>query len=184
MTGRRDGERGLTLIEVIIVTTITALLGVLILPLLTQSAQNSKAVSERALDLLDEMRAEREFRTLVRAVTRRERDGQAELTLAGEASRLLMHPSLATIASCANAGAPIVALSIRSRALVCASEGRERALIAWGDNASGVFSYSEDGASWQSTWRNADAAPYVKFEVRQGARARIVWIERASSGAP
>ncbi|UPT61155.1 MAG: prepilin-type N-terminal cleavage/methylation domain-containing protein [Hyphomonadaceae bacterium JAD_PAG50586_4] len=84
MSGRRDGERGLTLIEVIIVTTITALLGVLILPLLTQGAQNSKAVSDHALDVLDEVRAEREFRTLVRAVTRRERDGQAELTLAGK----------------------------------------------------------------------------------------------------
>lgn len=183
MTQRRDGERGLTIIEAIVVTTITALLALLILPLLTRGAVNNTVIAERAVDTVDEMRAEREFRMLVRAVSRRERDGLAEAVIVGDATRIVFHPSLPTIAACADAGAPAVALSIGEHALNCMSDGREREILAWNRGAVGVFAYSADGVSWQESWRDAENAPFVRFELRQGTRARVIWIERASNGA-
>jgi hypothetical protein len=184
VTKQRDGERGLTIIEAIVVTTITALLALLILPVLTRGAANSSQIAERAVDTVDAMRAEREFRTLVRAVSRRERDGQPEPVIIGSATQIVLQSSLPAIASCADAGAPVVALSIDASGLQCVSGRREREILAWTDDAVGAFAYSADGVVWQATWRDANIAPLVRFELRQGARARVVWIERASNGAP
>lgn len=169
--------------EAIIVTTITALLALLILPLLTRGATNNTAIAERAVDTVDEMRAEREFRTLVRAVSRRERDGEPETVIVGDATRIVLHPSLPTIVACADAGAPAVALTIGDHALTCISDRREREILAWNGGAVAAFAYSADGVSWQEAWRDAENAPFVRFELRQGTRARVIWIERASNGA-
>ncbi|MEQ1819914.1 MAG: hypothetical protein ABL871_15035, partial [Terricaulis sp.] len=74
MNARRVGERGLSLIEAIVVVTITALLALLILPLLPRASSGSVQIAERGIDALDQMRAEREFRTLIRAVSPRKID--------------------------------------------------------------------------------------------------------------
>lgn len=179
MTRRRDGERGLSIIEAIVVATITALLALLILPLLPRASE-SLNVAERGVDALEQARAERDFRTLVRAVTQREIDGEAQTVVEGGASSATLQTSLSASAGCAAAGAPIVQLVIENGALSCVSNGRRRALLRWPSDHLAVFSYSADGVSWFTQWNGAQAAPYVRFELREGRRVRIAWIERVS----
>lgn len=180
MNSRHDGERGLSIIEAIVVVTITALLALLILPLLPRASSGSLGVAERGIDALEQARAEHEFRTLVRAVSRREIDGEAQAVIEGEPSSVVLLPSLAASASCARTGAPVVRLAVENNALSCLSDGRRQELLRWSSDSAGAFAYSADGASWFTTWRGAEAAPYVRFELRQGRRPRIGWVERVS----
>jgi len=180
VTARRGGERGLSVIEAIVITTITALLALLILPMLPRATSGSISVAERGIDALDAMRAEREFRTLVRAVVQKDVEGQAQIVLSGDASQVTMRASLPALTACARAGAPAVRLAVRGDALFCESEDRRSALLHWPRESAGALSYSADGRSWVSGWSNAEAAPYVRFELRQGRRVRASWIERVS----
>jgi hypothetical protein len=176
---RRDGERGLSIIEAIVIATITALLALMILPLLPRASE-SLNVAEQGVDEREEARAERDFRALVRAVSQREIGGEAQTVIEGGPSSVLLQPSLAAAAACAPAGAPVVQLNVENGALSCLSNGRRRALLRWPNDNVGALSYSVDGVSWLSQWSGAQAAPYVRFELRQGRRVRIAWIERVS----
>lgn len=183
MTERRDSERGLSIIEAIVVATITALLALLIMPLLPRASGASFAVAERGVDTLDQMRAEREFRTLVRAVAIGEVDAERQSVIVGAAGNLLLHPSLQAPASCARAGTPSLQLIVETDALVCLSEGRRRVLLRWQRHSVGALSYSADGALWRANWSEARAAAYVRFELRRSGRVQLTWVERVT-GAP
>lgn len=180
MTVGRGGERGLSIIEAIVITTIAALLALLILPLLPRAAAGSVNVAERGIDALDAMRAEREFRTLVRSVVQRDVVGQPQIVLAGDAVHTTMRTNLPVLTACARAGAPVVQLAVRGNTLFCESDRRRSALLRWSDDSVGVLSYSTDGVSWVSGWSSAEAAPYVRFELRRRGRVRASWIERVS----
>lgn len=180
MSARRGGERGLSIIEAIVITTITALLALLILPMLPRAASGSLSVAERGIDALDAMRAEREFRTLVRSVVQRDVEGQAQIVLSGDASQVTMRANLPALTACARAGAPMVRLAVRDNALVCESGNQRRLLLRWPREHGGALSYSADGRSWLSGWSSAEAAPYVRFELRQRSRVRASWVERVS----
>ena len=179
---RRVGERGLSLIEAIVVVTITALLALLILPLLPRAASGSGSVAERGIDALDQMRAEREFRSLIRSVSPREIEGERQILIEGASGAVLLQPSLQTSMACARAGAPVVRLVVERNALVCNSDGHTRILLRWPSDRSGSLSYSADGATWRADWREA-APPYVRFELRRGAHIETNWAEHAM-GAP
>jgi hypothetical protein len=181
---RRGGERGLSIIEAIVIATITALLALLIMPLLPRASAGSFAVAERGVDTLDSMRAEREFRTLVRAVSMRAIDGEPQTVIEGAANRALLHATLPEQASCARAGSPLVQLAVERNALICTSEGRRRVLLRWRSKGVGALSYSADGASWVANWMEAEVPPYVRFEVRDGARVQSSWVERIIGEAP
>lgn len=183
MTRRRDGERGLSIIEAIVIATITAMLALMIMPLLPRAAAGSFAVAERGIDTLDQMRAEREFRTLVRAVSMRAIDGEPQTVIEGAANRAVLHANLSEQTSCARAGTPLVQLAVERNTLVCASEGRRRVLLSWQSNAAGALTYSADGVSWLSNWVEASVPPYVRFEVREGSRVQSSWVERITGEA-
>lgn len=184
MSRGRGGERGLSIIEAIVIVTITALLALLILPLLPRAASSSANVAERGIDALDAMRAEREFRALVRAVSQRQIDGEPQPVIEGEAAALVMQTGLAAPVACARAGAPAVRLAIQGTALVCDSDGRRRLVLRWQRGSVGALSYSADGVSWAERWSGADAAPYVRFQLRQRQRVRLNWVERVSGSPP
>jgi hypothetical protein len=69
---------------------------------------------------------------------------------------------------------------VENGALACVSDGRRRELLRWPGGSVGAFAYSSDGASWFTTWSGAEAAPYVRFELRQGGQLRLAWVERVS----
>lgn len=180
MTARRGGERGLSIIEAIVITTITALLALLILPMLPRAASGSVRVAERGVDALDAMRAEREFRALIRSVVQRDVEGQAQVVLSGDAAQVTMRANLPAVTACARAGAPVVRLAVRGNTLFCESERRRIALLSWPRESIGAIAYSADGHSWAAGWSSAEAAPYVRFELRQRGRVRVSWVERVS----
>lgn len=184
MSRGRGGERGLSIIEAIVITTITALLALLILPLLPRAAGSSTQVAQRGIDALDAMRAEREFRALVRAVSQRQVDGEPQQVMVGNGAALVMQAGLPAPVACARAGAPAVRLAIQGNALVCDSEGRRRPLLRWQRGDAGLLSYSADGVFWADGWSGASAAPYVRFELRQRQRVRLSWVERVSGNPP
>lgn len=180
MTAGRGGERGLSIMEAIVIATITALLALLILPLLPRASAGSLNVAERGVSSLEEMRAERDFRALVRAVSQREVEGLATPVVEGSAGGVVLLPSLSASTACARAGAPIVRLVVERTALACFSDGRRRVLLRWPADNVGALSYSADGAAWFTSWNGAEAAPYVRFELRRGERVRVAWVERVS----
>ncbi|MEQ1490087.1 MAG: hypothetical protein ABL932_06005 [Terricaulis sp.] len=183
MTARRVGERGLSLIEAIVVVTITALLALLILPILPRAASGSTNVAERGINALDQMRAEREFRALIRAVSPREIDGERQALIQGASASVQIQPTLPTQTGCARSGAPLVRLSVEPNALVCISDRRRIVLLRWPSDRTGALSYSANGAVWRADWTEA-AAPFVRFELRRGTRIETTWAEHAVGGAP
>lgn len=178
MTARRDGERGLSLMEAIVIATITALLALLVMPLLPRAATRNAGIAERGVDVLDALRAEREFRTLVRAVSLRAIDGEPQAVLEGGANALTIRPNLQAASACARAGSPVIRLAVESDALICLSDGRRRVMARWAQQDA-EFSYSRDGVAWFQTWSDPAVAPYVRLEVRRSERVTSVWVERA-----
>lgn len=183
MSARRGGERGLSIIEAIVIATITALLALLILPLLPRASAGSLSVAERGVDAQDEARAEQAFRHLVRSVSQRDIDGQLHPIIEGNESGLIMQVDLAEPVACAAPGAPSVRLMIERSGLVCASEGRNRRLLRWPAEGAGRLAYSADGVSWTTRWTRTEVAPYVRLEQRQRGRLRAVWVERVTGAA-
>lgn len=184
MTTRRGGERGFSLIEAIVVVTITGVLALLIMPLLPNAATRSLSTAERGVDVLDQMRGEREFRQIVRAVSPRTSADNPTPLLEGDAQSVLLRPNLQGSTSCARAGAPSVRLVVTRAALVCVSDGHRRTLVRWDDEYAGVLSYSADGAVWRMAWSESQTVPFVRFELRRQGRVEAAWIERAMGDPP
>jgi prepilin-type N-terminal cleavage/methylation domain-containing protein len=181
---RCGGERGFSLIEAIVVVTITGVLALLIIPLMPHGATRSLNVAERGVVVLDEMRGEREFRLLVRAVSPRLTGDEPAPLVEGNSNAALLFPNLPMSVSCARAGAPVVRLAVTRDSLVCASDGRTRPLLRWDADLSGALSYSGDGAVWRGNWNERDTAPFVRFELRRQGRVETAWVERAMGDLP
>ena len=67
----RVRERGLSLIEALVIVTITALLALLLLPMVSRAAGRNFALAENAVDAAAAGNAETEFRALMRAAAGR-----------------------------------------------------------------------------------------------------------------
>jgi hypothetical protein len=184
MMHQREHERGLSMLEAIIITTITALLALLIIPLLPRSATSALAAAQQAVGGIETLTAERDFRGLIRAAPTRRIDGRIETGLHGDQSSLTLRAVLAAPVSCARVGAPVVRLRIEGDALLCESDGQARVIARWRSNAVAALSYSTDGVTWRGETATSSPSPYVRFEVFQGGRSSVTWIERALGTAP
>ena len=179
MISRRRDERGFSIIEAIVISTLTALLALLLLQLLPRSGAGALDIAERSLAVADSMRAEREFRALVRAASPRDPRGIDEAAVEGEAASVLLRPNLNMAVACAHAGAPVVRLVLVRGALLCVNNQQRRPLLTWRDDAVAAFAYSRDGVSWRSQADAGGAASYVRFELRQSGRVVTSWVERS-----
>jgi hypothetical protein len=189
----RAGERGLSLIEALVVVTVTAMLALLLLPMVSTAAGRNFARADRALDAVESARAETAFRGLLRAVAQ---DQRTPFAGAADTVSLLASPGAAI--ACAEAGAPrLVRLSIvrtqESGRLLCSGEGGEVELLRWAEGEA-RFSYSRDGAAWAPAWTQppaqsarggaapvSHAAPFVRFDLVEPGRPSLAWIEQAGS---
>jgi Tfp pilus assembly protein FimT len=184
----RRGERGLSLIEALVIVTVTALLALLLLPLVSRSAGRNFAMADNTLDAVEAAAAEREFRALLRAMVQLP---DAAVHFNGRDDHIVFQPSVAAQIACVRPGAatPVrlrIAQDGEAGRLVCESGGRNRELLRW--RGEGHFSFSADGATWSRGWADLPlapgasvvatrAAPLVRFEVvASGARA-LDWIE-------
>ncbi len=178
----RPGERGLSLIEALAIVTITALLALLLLPMVSRAAGRNFLLTDRALDGAQATIAEAEFRALLRAT---QSDAEGALMLGARVDGVAFSPSLAEDMACARAGAPrpVRFLIVREGRLVCESEGRRRDVLRWGDGEA-RFSYSADGLAWSAQWSQDTAPAMVRFELERPGFPPLTWTERAGWTGP
>ncbi|MEQ1619003.1 MAG: hypothetical protein ABL883_11760 [Terricaulis sp.] len=183
----RSQERGLSLIEALIVVTLTTMMALLLLPMVSGVGARNFARVKHAIATADLVNAETEFRTLLASAIQDRR-----VRFSGTQSLLVFAASPAALAACVAPGAPAtVRLSVvdlqPGGALIC--EGTERReLLRW-PSGSGRFSYNV-GSGWMGNYRELplnDAAPpgytppLVRFEIGDGEAA---WIAAAGWSEP
>lgn len=190
----RAGERGLSLIEALVIVTVTALLALVLLPLSSGAAGRNFARADRALAQAEAAAAEREFRALLHGAVQDER-----APLSGNAYTISFVAAPDSGVACVGVGAPtLVRLLIladgEKQMLACEAGGRRVPLLRW-PAGQASFSYSADGAAWAGGWSDPVAeqrarggaaplthsAPLVRFAI---AGADVNWIEHAGWSEP
>lgn len=181
----RIGERGLSLIEALVIVTITALLALLLLPMVSRAAGRNFGMADSAIDDANATVAESEFRVLMRASVVRRLEGDRAEGVQGQAGGVIVLPSLANAVSCAREGAPqFVRIRISGDRLICESDGgRRREVLRWA-RGQARFDYSADGRSWGPTWADAGVAPLVRFQLSLPDGRELTWIEQAGAAEP
>jgi hypothetical protein len=185
----RANEHGLSIIEALVIVTVTAMLALLLLPMASRAGGRNFALAERGLDAADAARGEREFRALLHAA---EQQPGGTPSFSGTAESATFYPALAAPVACAEAGASVgVRVRIVRRGaggrLLCQSARRELDLLTWAAGEA-RFSYSDDGIRWSNAWADARpaargaavqvrTAPLVKFEL--AGVDGLAWVERA-----
>lgn len=183
----RSQERGLSLMEALVVVTLTTMISLLLLPMVSTVGERNFSRVKHAIAAADLVNSETEFRALLASAVQ-----DREVRFSGEQTSLAFAASPATAAACVAPGAPAaVRLSIVSvesgGALVCEGAVR-RELLRW-PSGIGRFSYNV-GSGWMASWRDLplnDAAPpgytppLVRFEIGDGEEA---WIAAAGWSEP
>ena len=190
----RAGERGLSLIEALVIVTVTALLALILLPLASGAAGRNFARADRAIAAAEAGAAEQAFRALLRSSV------QDETTPSnGSAAAFAFVAGPDQSVACVQSGAPrpvrfAVSSGEGGGALYCEADGRQVVLLRW-PQGRGRFSYSDDGAAWTGAWTDPAAAqrglggsapqthtaPLVRFELDEGG---LSWTERAGWSEP
>lgn len=193
----RRGERGLSLIEALIIVSVTALLALLLLPLVSSAASRNFQRANHALDVLETANAEAQFRSMLAWAVQ---DEQAPLEGNEAGVTFFTSPDAPTL--CAPAGPPtavrlrIVPLMEGGR-LLCDAEGRTIEVLHWSEGVA-RFSYSPDGRAWALLWEgpqsNSQSArggaaaptyspPFVRFELSAG-NIEVEWVGQAGWTEP
>lgn len=173
----RAGERGLSLIEAVVVVTITALLALILLPLASGAARRNAAIAGRAVDVAEAQVAEREFRILMGGVS----GGEGAARVTGGPSALTVSSALPRASLCAPAGTALVAVTVLGGELRCASGDRRRVLLRWRGAEQARFTYSVDGQSWSGS--PPPGVSFVRFQLQSREGVSLLWIVRAGAGA-
>jgi len=193
---KRARELGLSIIEALVIVTVTAMLALLLLPLASRAAERNFTLAERSLDAADAAIAEGQFRALLRGAGQTRSEGSR---FTGHADSVTFFPALAARTACAGEGdSSWVRLRVVGRAgggvLQCESEGRRVELLAW-SGGEARFLYSSDAAAWAGAWTEGPAplgdtsalarsAPLVKLEITINNGPRLTWVERAGWTEP
>lgn len=195
---KRRGERGLSLIEALVIVSVTALLSLLLLPLVSTAANRNFQRAEHALDVLETAGAEAQFRTLLGSVVQ---DGQ-NLLRGNEAGVTFLTSADAPVL-CAPAGPPTpvrlrIVPSAEGGRLLCDAQGRSVEVLHWSEGVARL-SYSADGANWSAAWESRErnsqtarggsaaasyAAPYVRFGLFAREAPVLEWTEQAGWTEP
>lgn len=201
-SGPRKGERGLSIIEALVILTITSLLTLLLLPIVSRAASRNYSLADQTLDDADFAHAEAQFRMLLRSAEQHG-EGASASGLEGQSDSLQIYPGLARGVSCASSGAGrAVRLRIfqsdKGGSLICESDFGRSELLSWAQGAARLH-YSRDGGSWYAEWsdRNANSqsrrggaapvthmAPLVKFELTRPDGRMTAWTMRAGWTEP
>ncbi len=190
----RAGERGLTLIEALIVVSITAMLALLLLPMVSSAAGRNFGRADQAIESARAAQAEREFRVLLGSLTIGYGQG-----LEGGALGLGFQASPEFAAGCVTPGAAApVRLTIVNGAdgggrLWCEAQGRQVEVLAWSEGQA-RFAYGGEGGAWAGAWsepaRPAGAAaptrtaPLVRFELTRADGRNLGWVAQAGWTEP
>lgn len=200
----RASERGLSLIEALVMLAATALIAALLLPLAVRGARGDFSLADRSLDAVALARAEAEFRALVQSAAQPAADAGAppESTLSGAAQSFAIEAAPIRASVCGVGRVVFQIETVREGGrLICAAPGRSAVLLSWSDGEA-RFAYSRDGAQWRADWppartqspmrvgepASADiamvSAPVVRFELLASEGPALTWIERAGGTSP
>lgn len=183
----RSQERGLSLIEALIVVTLTTMMALLLLPMVSGAGARNFSRVKQAIAAADMVNAETEFRMLLASAVQ-----DPQVRFAGGPSALTFAASPSAAAACTPPGAPgAVRLSVvdvqSGGALICEGAVR-RELLRW-PQGRGRFSYNV-GTGWIESWSEAPPRgaapishkpPLVRLEIAGG---QGVWIASAGSSEP
>jgi hypothetical protein len=177
----RRGELGLSLVEALVVVVVSAMLSLLLLPLVSGTGARSYPRAQAVIERLNAAQGERDFRTLLQAAVSTDFQGDA-LSLA-----TIVAPEQGVL--CVRAGEAIgLRLAILNGdegggELVCEAEGRRIRVFAWSEGRGG-FTYARPGGTWNGAWREPEAqvggarlAPLVRFDVSDGDS--VAWVAQA-----
>lgn len=187
--GGRESECGLSMIEALVVVTLTALIALMILPLAQRSSRDTVALSNREIDAATAQRGEAAFRAIMTSVSQPRVALGAPPKIAGNAAGLLVNVSSQGRSACLDAGVETrVALRIEQNnaggALVCRSEGRRTTLLTW-RRGQAAFAYSPDGEAWRDTPEamppnpTVSRASLVRFSLRAANAPPLTWVAAA-----
>jgi type II secretory pathway pseudopilin PulG len=176
----RASERGISLIETLVMLAVTSLVASIVLPLVARQWHASTILAARSIDLVERAGAERAFRQIVRAALVSE-DGSAFVRGDGSALQLQVVADQSTVCG-AGPGVVRVTLQIERRAgmakLICLTGAKRTELAEWRGADVGL-SYSRDAVTWGAGW--PPAAPgetpspvLVKLAWNDGA-----WVEQS-----
>jgi type II secretory pathway pseudopilin PulG len=190
----RAGERGLTLIEALIIVSITAMLALLLLPMVSSAAGRNFGRADQAIESARAAQAERDFRVLLNSLTIAHGQG-----LEGGALGLGFHAGPEFAAGCVTPGAPAaVRLTIVNAAdgggrLWCEAQGRQVEVLAWSEGQA-RFVYGGEGGAWAGAWSEparavgamapTRSAPLVRFELSSAGGRNLAWIAQAGWTEP
>lgn len=199
----RKSEHGLSLLEALVVITLTALLAFLLLPLVARSSARDFDLADRSLSAAEASAAEVEFRALVSKASQQPMVAATSGNVEGRADQFAFVPALREGIACARAGGSgLIRLTIQqngpSGRLVCESSEEHRILLAW-KSGQAAFAYSVEGANWSDHWQeqvhgrtsarggvlaNTRLAPLVRFHLSLSASRSLTWLARAGAVEP
>lgn len=193
----RFGERGMSIIEALIVTAIAGLLIVLLLPLIPSSMRRDTAAARDVLTMQAAVRGERAFRGVLQGVVPQQAADMERITVLNGDPRGLEGMAFGQQdVGCLDPGEfGRVRMEIvrqgRGGSLMCRGPAHTYVMLAWAEGAADL-SYSEDGVSWTRRWplirptrgEEDSESVLVRFRVRANNRSIAEWIERAGWTEP
>lgn len=203
MSSQRAGEHGLSVIEALIVTAITAILIMLILPMAPTSMRRDYGLAARTIATGAAVRGEAGFQSALRSVVQpagiRE-VGVVEPIIQGDRFSFAGAFAASQDSACLPAGAGgVVTVRIERRdgggTLMCRGEGGAVELLRWA-NGDARLAYSADGMAWRDAWpvrRRERTEPgvsapsrsvLVRFQLQSTDFGAVEWIGRAGFTEP
>jgi prepilin-type N-terminal cleavage/methylation domain-containing protein len=206
----RAGERGLSLIEVLVVLAITSAMAAIMFSTTSTGVRENFEIATKGLDYADRATAEATFRRVLRGVVQPDAapGGPPPVTTAaGTPAALVIATELDEAAACAPKGHySVLMLRIVSSGqggrLLCEGGERTTEMLVWRSGRA-TFAYSRDASTWSDRWpaqpltfgqtrgsaaSDVDArvveAPLVRLLVEDRGHITTLWIERAGHTAP
>jgi prepilin-type N-terminal cleavage/methylation domain-containing protein len=206
----RVGERGLSLIEVLVVLAITSVIAAIMFSTTSTGVRENFETANMGLEYAERATAEATFRRVLRGVVQPDAAPGSPLpvtTAAGTPTALVVATELDEAAACAPKGHySVLMLRIVSSGqggrLLCEGGEQTTEMLAW-QSGRATFAYSHDASTWSDRWptqrltlgraRNSaesgvDArvveAPLVRLLIEDRGHNTTLWIERAGHTAP
>lgn len=178
----RRWERGLSVLEVLIMLAVGALATATVLPVLGQGVRADFGLAQDGLSRSAQLRGESAFRDLLRASVSTQSPNGEDTPLSADASSMTLdayldRPSICTLRPGLQRIALRVENGVAGGVLRCVSPDRDAVLARWGAGR-GAFAYGDPASGWKTAPGGA-ASAFVRFDVAGGSTDAPAWLEPA-----
>jgi type II secretory pathway pseudopilin PulG len=201
-------QRGISLIEALIMLAVTSLAIATVLPLLGRGIAGDLRLANASLSASEFDQGEETFRTLLRGAAPSPTGAGTDLWISGDRTAVAFHTFVVAPTLCTGQGgwAQVrlwVEPSEEGGALRCQSANRQAVLARWAGAASG-FSFRSNGSDWvddlpapalmrrvaamkrsdREPESEAEASIFIRFSVQSAQGGELVWIAHAQRTRP